>query len=73
MLPADYSLKDVHACAQAGFRIGGNLEVVYLKLGVSLAICKGILKEIKGEWRGHVTSVLLIFLSLYHPQGLVCL
>nr|XP_019598091.1 PREDICTED: complement component C8 beta chain isoform X1 [Rhinolophus sinicus] len=47
MEKADYSLTDVHACAQAGFKVGANLEVVYLKLGVSLAICQGILKEIK--------------------------
>lgn len=60
---------DVHACAQAGFKVGANLEEVYLKLGVSLAICNGILKEIKGEWRGHVTSVLLIFPSSI-PRGL---
>lgn len=63
LLPADYSLKDVHACAQAGFKIGLPFEEVYVKLGVSMALCAGILKEIQGEWQGHVTSVLIIFPS----------
>ncbi|EFB28586.1 hypothetical protein PANDA_022030, partial [Ailuropoda melanoleuca] len=43
---ADYSLKDVRACAQNGFRIGIGIEVVYVKLGVSVDICRGILNEI---------------------------
>ncbi|XP_034874352.1 complement component C8 beta chain [Mirounga leonina] len=43
---ADYSLKDVRACAQNGFRIGIGIEVVYIKLGVSADICRGILNEI---------------------------
>lgn len=47
MEKADYSLKDIHACAQAGFRMGAAFEIVYLKLGVSMALCKGVLKEIK--------------------------
>lgn len=63
LLPADYSLKDIHACAQAGFNIGLPVEEVYVKLGVSMALCEGVLKEIKGEWQGHVTSVLIVFPS----------
>ncbi|XP_059545397.1 complement component C8 beta chain [Myotis daubentonii] len=47
MEKADYSLKDIHACAQAGFRMGAAFSRVYLKLGVSMALCKGVLKEIK--------------------------
>ncbi|XP_054576725.1 complement component C8 beta chain [Eptesicus fuscus] len=47
MEKADYSLKDIHACAQAGFRIGAAFKAVYLKLGVSMALCEGVLKEIK--------------------------
>ncbi|XP_066125175.1 complement component C8 beta chain [Saccopteryx bilineata] len=47
MEKGDYSLKDVHGCAKGGFRIGGAIEEVYVKVGVSLAKCKGILKEIK--------------------------
>ncbi|XP_021539619.1 complement component C8 beta chain [Neomonachus schauinslandi] len=43
---AGYSLKDVRACAQNGFRIGIGIEVVYVKLGVSVDICRGILNEI---------------------------
>ncbi|XP_027437468.1 complement component C8 beta chain isoform X1 [Zalophus californianus] len=43
---ADYSLKDVQACAQNGFRFGIGIEVVYVKLGVSVDICRGILNEI---------------------------
>ncbi|KAF6107758.1 complement C8 beta chain [Phyllostomus discolor] len=43
---AGYSLADVHACAQAGFKIGAAMKVVYLSLGVSLATCTGILREI---------------------------
>ncbi|XP_004414678.1 PREDICTED: complement component C8 beta chain [Odobenus rosmarus divergens] len=43
---ADYSLKDVRACAQNGFRFGIGIEVVYVKLGVSVDICRGILNEI---------------------------
>uniref|UniRef100_A0A8D1A0W2 Complement component C8 beta chain n=2 Tax=Sus scrofa TaxID=9823 RepID=A0A8D1A0W2_PIG len=44
---ADYSLKDVHACAQHGFKIGVAIEEVYIKLGVSVHKCKDILNEIK--------------------------
>ncbi|XP_066232494.1 complement component C8 beta chain [Saccopteryx leptura] len=47
MEKGDYSLKDVHGCARGGFRIGGAIEEVYVKVGVSLAKCKGILQEIK--------------------------
>lgn len=61
LLLSDYSLKDVRACAQEGFKVGAAMEVVYLKLGVSLATCKGILREIKGEWQGPVTPMLILF------------
>ncbi|XP_006146160.2 complement component C8 beta chain [Tupaia chinensis] len=43
---ADYSLSNIHACAQAGFNIGAAIKVVYAKLGVSASQCEGILKEI---------------------------
>ncbi|KAM8788221.1 complement component C8 beta chain [Rhynchonycteris naso] len=43
----DYSLKDVHGCAKGGFKIGAAIEEVYVKVGVSLAKCKGILQAIK--------------------------
>lgn len=52
MLLSDYSLKDIHSCAQNGFKIGAAVKAVYVKLGVSLEKCEGILKEIKGEWQG---------------------
>lgn len=61
LLLADYSLKDIHACAQAGFRIGAAFKAIYLKLGVSMALCEGVLKEIKGEHQGHMASMLIIF------------
>ncbi|XP_007518083.1 complement component C8 beta chain [Erinaceus europaeus] len=44
---ADYSLRDVQVCAQHGFKIGAAIKAVYVKLGVSEATCKGILKEIE--------------------------
>eukprot|EP00069_Balaena_mysticetus_P014142 bmy_01548T0 len=44
---ADYSLKDVQACAKNDFKIGVAIEEVYVKLGVSVGKCKGILNEIK--------------------------
>nr|KAF6381375.1 complement C8 beta chain [Pipistrellus kuhlii] len=47
MEKADYSLKDIRACAQAGFRIGAAFKAIYLKLGVSMALCEGVLKEIE--------------------------
>ncbi|XP_050163435.1 complement component C8 beta chain isoform X1 [Myiozetetes cayanensis] len=43
---ADYSLSDVQKCAQAGFNIGGNIEDVYVKLGINADACIAILKEI---------------------------
>ncbi|XP_047584374.1 complement component C8 beta chain [Lutra lutra] len=46
MEKADYSLKDVQACAQMGFRIGAAIKVVYVKLGVSVERCQDILREI---------------------------
>lgn len=61
MEKADYSLKDVHACAQAGFKTGAAMVVVYLKLGVSLAKCTGILREIKDRNnRNSVVSDLVV-------------
>ncbi|XP_039743328.1 complement component C8 beta chain [Pteropus medius] len=47
MEKGDYSLKDIHSCAQNGFKIGAAVKAVYVKLGVSLEKCEGILKEIK--------------------------
>ncbi|KAB0389353.1 hypothetical protein E2I00_013054 [Balaenoptera physalus] len=44
---ADYSLKDVQACAKNDFKVGVAIEEVYVKLGVSVGKCKGILNEIK--------------------------
>ncbi|XP_028018829.2 complement component C8 beta chain [Balaenoptera acutorostrata] len=44
---ADYSLKDVQACAKNDFKVGVAIEGVYVKLGVSVGKCKGILNEIK--------------------------
>ncbi|XP_007462627.1 PREDICTED: complement component C8 beta chain [Lipotes vexillifer] len=44
---ADYSLEDVQACAKNEFKIGAAIEEVYIKLGVSVGKCKGILNEIK--------------------------
>ncbi|XP_045883554.1 complement component C8 beta chain [Meles meles] len=56
MEKAGYSLKDVQACAQMGFRIGAAFKAVYVKLGVSMAICQGILNEI-GERNKRNTMV----------------
>lgn len=67
LLLSDYSLKDVHACAKAGFRIGAAFKAAYLKLGVSMALCEGVLRDIKGEWQGHVTSMPIFFPSLAPP------
>ncbi|XP_049473042.1 complement component C8 beta chain [Panthera uncia] len=44
---ADYSLKDVQACAKNDFKIGAAIEEVYVSLGVSVGTCQGILREIK--------------------------
>uniref|UniRef100_A0ABI8A6C1 MACPF domain-containing protein n=1 Tax=Felis catus TaxID=9685 RepID=A0ABI8A6C1_FELCA len=44
---ADYSLKDVQACAKNDFKIGAAFEEVYVSLGVSVGTCQGILREIK--------------------------
>ncbi|XP_039093712.1 complement component C8 beta chain [Hyaena hyaena] len=44
---ADYSLNDVHTCAKNDFRIGASIKYVYVKLGVSMGTCEGILNEIK--------------------------
>lgn len=63
LLPSDYSLKDVHDCAKHDFKIGAAIKAVYVKLGVSEATCSNILNEIKGEWPGHVTSLLIILPS----------
>ena len=63
-LLSDYSLKDVLACAKNDFKIGAAITMVYVKLGVSVDKCQRILKEIEGEWRGRVTSMLLSFPSL---------
>lgn len=49
---SDYSLNDVQACAKNDFKIGAALEEVYVSLGVSMSKCRGILNEIKGEWKG---------------------
>ncbi|NXV48989.1 CO8B protein, partial [Uria aalge] len=46
---AGYSLSDVQKCAQHGFSIGGSIRVVYLKLGITVAGCKSLLKEIGGK------------------------
>lgn len=43
----DYTFNDVSACAGIDFRIGGAIDEVYLKLGVSEKKCNEILKEIK--------------------------
>ncbi|XP_012298234.2 complement component C8 beta chain isoform X2 [Aotus nancymaae] len=43
----DYTLNNVHACAKNDFKIGGAIEEVYVKLGVSIGKCRGILNEIK--------------------------
>ncbi|KAM6199702.1 LOW QUALITY PROTEIN: complement component C8 beta chain [Sarcoramphus papa] len=43
---AGYSLSDVQKCAQHGFNIGANIFGVYLKLGITEAGCKSLLKEI---------------------------
>lgn len=43
----DYTLSNVHACAKNDFKIGGAIEEVYVKLGVSVGKCRGILNEIK--------------------------
>uniref|UniRef100_A0A2K6QW70 Complement component C8 beta chain n=1 Tax=Rhinopithecus roxellana TaxID=61622 RepID=A0A2K6QW70_RHIRO len=43
----DYTLNNVHACAKNDFKIGGAIEEVYVKLGVSTGKCRGILNEIK--------------------------
>uniref|UniRef100_A0A8C4VCX6 Complement component C8 beta chain n=1 Tax=Falco tinnunculus TaxID=100819 RepID=A0A8C4VCX6_FALTI len=43
---AGYSLSDVQKCAQHGFNIGANIDGVYLKLGMTEAGCKSLLKEI---------------------------
>ncbi|XP_054690011.1 complement component C8 beta chain isoform X1 [Grus americana] len=43
---AGYSLTDVQKCAQHGFNIGANINSVYLKLGITEAGCKSLLKEI---------------------------
>ncbi|KAG8518950.1 Complement component C8 beta chain [Galemys pyrenaicus] len=47
MEKAGYSLHDVHSCAQYDFKVGGAIGKVYVKLGVSVDKCKGILNEIK--------------------------
>ena len=69
LLPSDYSLKDVQTCAKHDFKIGATIKVVYLRLGVSEAKCSDILNEIKGEWQGHVTSLLIILPS---PTAQTC-
>ncbi|KAL4699801.1 hypothetical protein H8957_000462 [Semnopithecus entellus] len=43
----DYTLNNVHTCAKNDFKIGGAIEEVYVKLGVSTGKCRGILNEIK--------------------------
>ncbi|XP_031992211.1 complement component C8 beta chain [Hylobates moloch] len=43
----DYTLNNVHACAKNDFKIGGAIEEVYVRLGVSIGKCRGILNEIK--------------------------
>ncbi|XP_032152746.1 complement component C8 beta chain [Sapajus apella] len=47
MEKGDYTLNNVHACAKHNFKIGGAIEEVYIKLGVSVGKCRGILNEIK--------------------------
>ncbi|XP_036112895.1 complement component C8 beta chain [Molossus molossus] len=42
---SDFSLKDVHDCAKAGFRVGAAFKALYLRLGVSMEQCEAILKE----------------------------
>lgn len=69
LLPSDYSLKDVQTCAKHDFKIGAAINAVYLNLGVSEAKCSDILNEIKGEWQGHVTSLLIILPS---PAAQTC-
>lgn len=41
-----YSLNDVQKCAQAGFKIGANIEGIWLSAGMSAGACSGLLKEI---------------------------
>ncbi|NXO49973.1 CO8B protein, partial [Aramus guarauna] len=43
---AGYSLSDVLKCAQHGFNIGANIMSVYVTLGITVAGCKSLLKEI---------------------------
>ncbi|XP_010956669.2 complement component C8 beta chain [Camelus bactrianus] len=44
-----YSLRDVQKCAKNGFKIGGAIQNVYVKLDVSVDKCKGVLNEIEGR------------------------
>ncbi|EPY78787.1 complement component C8 beta chain precursor [Camelus ferus] len=44
-----YSLRDVQECAKNGFKIGGAIQNVYVKLDVSVDKCKGVLNEIEGR------------------------
>ncbi|KAM4641205.1 complement component C8 beta chain [Discoglossus pictus] len=46
MKKADYSLSDVQACVQAGFKLGGNIKGVYISGGISAGQCNALLKEI---------------------------
>uniref|UniRef100_A0A673T0E4 Complement component C8 beta chain n=1 Tax=Suricata suricatta TaxID=37032 RepID=A0A673T0E4_SURSU len=47
MEKSDYSLKDIQACAKNDFKLGAAIKAVYIKLGVSVGTCEGILREIK--------------------------
>ncbi|XP_075472149.1 complement component C8 beta chain isoform X1 [Ascaphus truei] len=41
-----YSLSDVQSCVSTSFKIGGNIEGVYLSLGMSAGQCNALLKEV---------------------------
>ncbi|NXJ62060.1 CO8B protein, partial [Rostratula benghalensis] len=43
---AGYSLSDVQKCAQYGFNIGALIKVVYVSVGMNVAGCKALLKEV---------------------------
>ncbi|XP_004679103.1 PREDICTED: complement component C8 beta chain [Condylura cristata] len=47
MEKTDYSLHDVQICAKHDFNIGAAFKNIYVKLGISVDTCKGILNEIK--------------------------
>nr|XP_006133557.1 complement component C8 beta chain [Pelodiscus sinensis] len=41
-----YSLSDIQSCVNHGFKVGANIYGVYISLGMSVAGCNAVLKEI---------------------------